>query len=156
MLSDFSRHKRRIGVFAAVAALLGASDSHAAEIAAAASPQVHLGWDGLRVGDWLIRALPAFSTDDHLDTERGRELARRSEYDRRVSEPSPRSLFGSSHLGGLQVSAGGGRYPPWLLLPVSLRDPITGAAVGPVRVSPSERGSSPNATWGTFTARGRL
>jgi hypothetical protein len=76
---------------------------------------------GLRAGDWELRLLPAFSTDDHLDTEEGRERSRRRQHDDRGGAPAaPRES-------GPRLDRARPRSAP--AVPILLRDPLTGATI---------------------------
>ncbi len=109
--------------------------------------------DGLHVGDFVIRPVPSFGTDDHLDTPEGREADRQKEDDARAAQhseatdpphpivnplhpaPTPVIPFGEggdvdASIEAARAAAGVGQTPGEIPIPILLRDPITGKVVG--------------------------
>jgi serpin B len=109
-----------------------------------------LGSDGLHAGDFVIRPVPVFATDGHLDTEARRERARQMDEDARAAQfggnaAPDRSLPSLSHPARsavIPLGEGGAtdeaiRQARARLasdapdeLPIFLHDPVTGKVVG--------------------------
>jgi len=94
--------------------------------------------DGLHLGDWVLRAVPATETDGHLDDPESRERRRQQEADQRAAQHGdggavvPAVTQAGADVDASLAAARAAQAPPGAPLPTLLRDPLTGKVIGSV------------------------
>ncbi len=101
--------------------------------------------DGLHLGDFLLRVVPATETDDHLDDPESRERDWQREADARVAhhsgdpsvkapteEPTPAEQQAAADVDASIAAARAAQAPAPAPVPILLRDPLTGKVIGSV------------------------
>src|SRR5689334_8731513 len=97
---------------------------------------------GVRVGDFVVRATPAFATSAEHDTLRNTERAERARDDARAAQangvvapafpalgPSPRPIAPRSELDDALDAARAEAADPEQEVPILVRDPVTGLEI---------------------------
>jgi hypothetical protein len=95
---------------------------------------VHVELDGIHVGDYVMRPVPAGGTDDHLDTPQNRDRARLDDPDASATQyvgdvtpaASPAAVDASIEEARARAAGAAGEVP----VPIVVRDPITGEPIG--------------------------
>jgi hypothetical protein len=87
--------------------------------------------DGIHAGDFVVRPVPAFGTDGHLDTPASRERDRQKD-ERPAASAAVVPLGEGGEVDASIEEARARLQGDGLPIPIILRDPLTGKPIGSV------------------------